>query len=413
MNEPTATLFRAEVMRRSKDQLHGTINLALPIGWQVMGYLLLATLVIAGAFLASASYGRVVTVSGAVTLDAGVATIVPSRNGIVAEVLVRDGQHVRTGAPLLRVRSEENLMSGTTAAAEIGRSVADQDAQLARQTSLTLEAARAEQARLQEEMSGLVAEIASLDSQIADQRRLIDAAATELTDAQRVALKGFISRRDLNAREATLLGRRQRLAELAQARAAKSASVGMAQRSVAQSQASAEAQIATARASQAALAARLTEVDVARGYTITAPVDGVVTAMTARVGQPTAQGQQFMLIVPSGSHPRVELYLPTTAIGFASPGQDVRLAVDAFPYQQFGTVPARIDTIASATIDRPSQNGSVPVYLVSAEMLSKGLVAFGRTQPLQPGMTLTARIVTEKRSLLRWLFEPIYAVSKR
>jgi membrane fusion protein len=46
-------------------------------------------------------------------------------------------------------------------------------------------------------------------------------------------------------------------------------------------------------------------------------------------------------------------------------------------------------------------------------MLKGGVVAFGRYQPLQPGMTLTARIVTEKRSLLRWLFEPIYAVRNR
>lgn len=413
MNEPTASLFRAEVMRRSKDQLHGTINLALPLGWQLMGYLLLATLVVAGGFLASASYGRVVTVSGAVTLDAGVAAIVPSRTGVVAAVEVREGQHVRAGSPLLRIRSEENLISGTTAAAQIGRSVADQDAQLARQTSLMLEAARADQARLQEEIAGLAAEMGSLDNQLADQRRLIAAADTELSDAQRVARNGFISRRDLHAREATLLGRRQRMAELEQSRAAKNAAIAMARRSIAQSQASAEAQAATARSSQAALAERLTEVDVARGYTITAPVDGVVTAMTARIGQPAVQGQQFMLIVPSGSRRRVELYLPTTAVGFVSPGQEVRLAVDAFPYQQFGTVPARIATVAAATINRPGENGPVPVYLVTAEMLREGVIAFGRAQPMQPGMTLTARIVTEKRSLMRWLFEPIYAVSNR
>ena len=413
MTEPASSLFRAEVMRRSSDQLHGTINLALPLGWQLIGYLLLATLVITGIFLASASYGRVVSVPGAVTLEAGVATIVPSRSGVVAEVIVREGQHVRAGSPLLRIRSEEDLISGTTAAAQIDRSVSNQDAQLARQSTLLLEAAHADQARLQEEISGLTAEIGSLDSQIADQRRLIATAQSDFTDAQQVAKNGFISRRDLHAREATLLARRQRLAELEQARAAKSAAASVARSGIAQSRASSQAQVATARSSQAALADRLTEADVARGYTINSPVDGVVTAMTARVGQPAVPGQQFMLIVPSGSRPRVELYLPTAAVGFVAPGQEVRLAVDAFSYQQFGTVPARITTVSAATVTRPSENGPVPVYLATAEMLKGGVVAFGRYQPLQPGMTLTARIVTDKRSLLRWLFEPIYAVRNR
>jgi membrane fusion protein len=39
--------------------------------------------------------------------------------------------------------------------------------------------------------------------------------------------------------------------------------------------------------------------------------------------------------------------------------------------------------------------------------------AFGRDEPLVSGMTLSARIVTEKQSLLEWLFEPLFAVQRR
>jgi membrane fusion protein len=41
------------------------------------------------------------------------------------------------------------------------------------------------------------------------------------------------------------------------------------------------------------------------------------------------------------------------------------------------------------------------------------VAAFGRNEALIPGMTLSARIVTEKQSLLEWLFEPLYAVRQR
>jgi membrane fusion protein len=44
---------------------------------------------------------------------------------------------------------------------------------------------------------------------------------------------------------------------------------------------------------------------------------------------------------------------------------------------------------------------------------TEAVTAFGRSEPLVSGMTLSARIVTEKQSLLEWLFEPLYAVRRR
>jgi membrane fusion protein len=54
-----------------------------------------------------------------------------------------------------------------------------------------------------------------------------------------------------------------------------------------------------------------------------------------------------------------------------------------------------------------------PTYLVSVELQEPWVRAFGRRQPLLPGMTLTARIVTERQSLLEWLFQPVFAVRNR
>ena len=93
----------------------------------------------------------------------------------------------------------------------------------------------------------------------------------------------------------------------------------------------------------------------------------------------------------------------------------MRLAVDAFPYQRFGTVRARIVRHLLGRRSRaPTADGAVvPVYLVTAELDEPCVTAFGRRQQLLPGMTLTARIVTEQQSLLEWLFEPLFAVRGR
>ena len=121
-----------------------------------------------------------------------------------------------------------------------------------------------------------------------------------------------------------------------------------------------------------------------------------------------------MIVVPNDATPRAELYVPTNAAGFLAIGQEVRLAVDAFPYQRYGTVSAKISEISSVAIPRRGADGAaVPVYLVTAELTQPWVVAFGRKQPLLPGMALTARIVTEKQSLFRWLFEPLFAVGAR
>ncbi len=413
MSRASTQLFRPEALRHRVDRLHGTVGISTPVAWQVIGFLLLAALVMAVVFLFSASYSRVETVAGQITLDKGVATIVPSRGGVVSSLEVSDGQHVRAGDILARVRSEEDMLDGATAPDRIRRAVAEQDAQLNAQGSLLLDAANAEQARLREQAVGLSAELTSISSQIYDQRRLIEVAEANYRRVEQVAERGFISQRDLEDRQATLITRKQQLEQLNQLRASKSAAIAEAGRSIAQSVAMARSQIASAQSGRAALAQKLAEVDLARGYAIRSPIDGVVTAVTARLGQPATVQQQMMLIIPTGAVQRVELYVPTSASGFIRPGQMVRLAIDAFPYQQFGTLNARISDISTSTVSRQGAAGPMSVYLVTAQLERPWLNAFGRRQTISPGMTLSARIVTQTRSLIEWLFEPIFAVQKR
>lgn len=407
------SLFRPEVIEARKDRLHGDISLAVPVSWQTVGYLLFGALAAALAFVATASYSRVETVSGAIVIDKGTATIVPTRTGVVADLLVKEGQRVAAGQPLARIRSEEDLAGGGTAPERVLGALNEQDRQLGGQAAQIMNAASAERSRLIAGASGAHQEIVNLDQQIGDQQRLVGIAQNQLRDAQSIAEKGFLSRRDLEAREASLLASRQQLAQLQQARAAKAAQIIEAERSVAQSLATAQAQSAAVQSQRTGLAQQMAQFNAAKGYALTSPVAGSVTALTARLGQPAVQGQPLMVVMPDGGRARVELYVPTSAAAFLQKGQEVRLAVDAFPYQQFGTALARITDISTTAIARQTSEGVAPVYLVTAELARPSIHAFGRAQPLLPGMALTARIVTRKQSLFEWLFEPLFAVSRR
>jgi membrane fusion protein len=411
--EPRQTLFRQEVLEHRAERLHGDVHLAVPMSWQLIGYLLLAALITAVLLLLSASYARVETATGAIALDTGVVQIVPTRPGVVTALNVREGQAVQAGQPLVSIRAEEDLVHGATMPHQVLDAVNEQDRHLSTQGQLTLAAAAAQQQQLLAGIAGDTQEIASLDAQIIGQRRLVEVAENEFRSVQGVASRGFISQRDLEAREQTLLTRRQQLDQLQQSRAAKAASLAAARRAIAESGATAQAQVAGVLSSRAQLAQQRAQAEAAQGYTLNAPVAGTITALLARQGQPATTQQPIMIVLPAGGRPRVELFVPTTAAGFLSVGQEVRISVDAFPSDRFGTVTGRVSEISGTTIARQTSEGVVPVYLVTAELPQPWVIAFGRRQALQPGMTLTARIVTEQRSLFEWLFEPLFAVSGR
>src|SRR5438067_6859101 len=99
-----------------------------------------------------------------------------------------------------------------------------------------------------------------------------------------------------------------------------------------------------------------------------------------------------------------KLYVPGKAAGFVRIGQEVRLGFEAFPPERFGTLGGRIVAMSSAPVAQPTSGGTVtPVYVATALLDRAYLTAYGRKAILLPGMAFTARIVTERRSLLRWL----------
>ena len=51
-----------------------------------------------------------------------------------------------------------------------------------------------------------------------------------------------------------------------------------------------------------------------------------------------------------------------------------------------------------------------PSYRIVVDLDAQSIKAYGRDMPLRSGMKLDADIIIEKRSLLRWLFDPIFSL---
>ena len=101
---------------------------------------------------------------------------------------------------------------------------------------------------------------------------------------------------------------------------------------------------------------------------------------------------------------------------FAS-GDEVLLRYQAFPYQKFGHHPGKIARISRsalgpADLGAPTGNprSGEPLYRVTVALTRQDVLAYGQPEPLKPGMLLDAEILSERRSLVEWIFEPLYSL---
>jgi membrane fusion protein len=164
----------------------------------------------------------------------------------------------------------------------------------------------------------------------------------------------------------------------------------------------------------------ISEMEVLRAmepFDIVAPASGIATAIVVADGHNIADSRPLFSILPADGKLQVELFLPSSSIGFVQEGQSVRLLLDAFPYQRFGTVEGIVSELTSSVILPGGSENLVradqPVYRVTVELMTDSIWAYGREQFLQPGMLLKANIVLEDRTILTWLLEPLLSVARR
>jgi membrane fusion protein len=163
---------------------------------------------------------------------------------------------------------------------------------------------------------------------------------------------------------------------------------------------------------------RTADAESRRSQFVTAPVSGRVAALPVMSGQTISTGSTIAVIVPEGSRIEAELLAPSRSIGFIKPGQEVNLILQAFPHQRFGTLAGTVRTVSS-TVLAPNEvtiqglDIKEPVFRIRVSLSRDSMQAYGENIALQPGMLVSAEVVFDRRSLLQWLFDPIYAVRGR
>ena len=413
MKHDPQSLFRHEVLAARADTSAGAALHIRPVGARRLTLFLLALCLVVLSVLILGAYTRKERVQGQVQARDGVAMVVPPEAGQIRQVHVKEGQAVKAGEVLVELGNERFSDAGSTQAL-IETNLQNQREQVVAQSQGQAQAKEAALAALSQRVAQGQRDLASLHEEIRLQTQQRDSVRHLLEQMQPLFNERIVSELQYEQQRQALLEHSARLQALQRQRSA------------------AEADIAQARDEQARLTAqhRITQAGLDRDLltlqqetvqrhgnrntVLKAPVDGVVSGLSVTAGQSVAAGSPIAAIVPTHSAMEAVLYVPSTAVGFIKPGQHVRVSYDAFPFQRFGQYHGTVQSVSQT--DVPVASGPNPqdhraFFIVRVALDSAQVQAYGQAIALRPGHTLSADIEIDRRRLIRWMLDPLFAFS--
>lgn len=356
---------------------------APPVYWQTTVKLIAYSL---GAFLIWAIFANldvVATAPGQVMPIQSVKIIQHVDGGRIAEIDVIDGQVVKEGQVLMRLNNAEAGAEYLTLSAKywslftrverlralLGDRKADfspvpeQYKQLVAEQEITLKTSKDQINQLESEIK-ILGEVSSIRGDLAKEKL---ATRVQALDAQR----------NLSQAQAELL--RYRKANMDDLNTT-------------------TGELAQTEEQMTKLKERLERVD------IVSPVDGVVQDLKFRtVGGVIPPGATLMNVVPLDGKMHAEVRVQPTDIGFVKKGEDARLKLGTYDFMRYGTITGQVVMVSSfSSLDEKSN----PYFKVVVS-IPQNYVG-DKEKTIEPGMTVQADIITDRQSVLKYLFRPIY-----
>ena len=405
-------LFRQEAIDFQRGQGEfGEIALLQPVSTKLLAWVLTAVVAVAIVFLGFAQFSRKQTVPGYLIPASGTMKVFPIREGVVSELYVEEGQHVEAGDKLFTVATPEIMADGEDVNAAKLASMRHQKEMLQGQIAAEEKTAAAEHDRLKALVASSGAEIGDIQRQIEIQTERIGIAENLVSSAQELLARGYMSAVEGQRRQDALLEQKQNLVVLRRQLADKQNKLAETKHALAALPTETARKIQPLRDEIANIEQRGAETKGQSSYVVRAPAAGRIAMLQVNKGK-TVQPRQLQLeIVPENSPLRAELLIPTRAAGFVRVGQEVRLLYDAFPYQNFGAYHGRITELSNTVVTKADAAGPVvpqePAYKGVAVLDRPDVDANGRKVKLQAGMLLQAKIILDRRSLARWILDPL------
>lgn len=403
------------------------------------GIIVLSSLVVVAVAASTVvKVDNAIAVPGTISVSAGLQSVAHPLGGTVSEILVRDGDAVNEGDPLIelvsvqqdavrsaitrqsafnevkieRLRSEasggesfevssttsEQFSSEDISAAYTIETAAFSANRLAEQSAREQSAARVEQLRAQERRTR--ANIQRAQDQISDLSARAEEVAVDQTGGSLASVDALDDERD------ALLSQEDDLNHQLSGTLSSIAEEEAALMSVlSQRTASTVLELENALAEQTRLAAEMISATEASSITvIRAPISGVVFgSMLDTVGGVAPAGATLMQIVPASDELVVEAQIQPNDIDVVQRGQRVRVQFSAFNQNKTPQLFGEVAVVDPGTSSDPSTG--TPFYSASIKLDERQDLPLDRE--LQVGMPASVFIETGERTILSYLLKPL------
>lgn len=139
---------------------------------------------------------------------------------------------------------------------------------------------------------------------------------------------------------------------------------------------------------------------------IRASVRGIVQELNIHtIGGVVDPGETIVEIVPINDELVAEIRLSPRDIGHIRPGQTAKLKFTTYDFARYGAVDGILKSVSATTL---FDDDGQPYYKGIVRLQQSHLGDDPGRNPIAPGMTLSAEIITQDRSLLQYLLKPIY-----
>ena len=194
-------LFRTEAVAAQQRPSLGVVRLATPISQKYWTLCACAGAAIVVAWLCLGHYTRREHVSGRLVPSKGIITVKNQRAGVITRVMVKEGDMVRRGDPVMFVSGERN-----------GATSGDTDASITRQLQRQIDSIDHEilETKLlsdeqREQLISLRRQLVDVDGQVALETRQADSYESVLAKITPLLSKGYVSALQIQDEEGRLL----------------------------------------------------------------------------------------------------------------------------------------------------------------------------------------------------------------
>ena len=333
---PPRQLFRQEAIDAQREKFLGEATIARPVPAWVFTALAAGIAILLISVALWGQYTRRERVEGYIALDTGAARVSSPDAGRITELLIKEGDEVKAGDEMARISFDRTIASGASSSEAAAHEISARREMLEKEQSQLRELGTQQVEQVRRRVKDLDNELRQIDQEMKLQEVRIKSAREQLDRYKGLAgEKQFVSEALVKQKQDEVTDQEIRLQALRRQRAQLERDLASAKLEEPTVSLRSRTQVEQLSRQISELREGMAQVEARRETVIRAPMAGVVTNIAVNRGQSIPADSPLAMVLPKGSGLHVELLVPTRAIGFVKPGQEVVLRYDAFPYERF------------------------------------------------------------------------------